>query len=161
MISAVLLVSVALMENRHRQKGWREEETMEDAAARLLAVLEQRVEKRKNSAGEDLGRRQFADQQPTRSLVGLAEKSGRDSERKHGSTALKLPGRQLTPPQGGGIGGDPVAEVGRSNGMGNTGGQADFGISSSLKYKDTTRPALDEALADRPRRYPDAPEDGL
>jgi hypothetical protein len=145
------------MSNR-TQKDWRELESTEDAAARLLAVLEQRVEKRKAAEGLERSA-QFADQQPTRSLVGLAEKCGRDSERKHGSTALKLPGRQSTPPQGGGIGGDPVAEVGISNGIGNAGGQTGFGISSSLKCKDTACPALDEALGDRSRPYSDAPED--
>jgi hypothetical protein len=49
------------MDNRHRQKGWRETESMSDAASRLLRVLDERSKKRKNSAGEDLGRRQIAD----------------------------------------------------------------------------------------------------
>jgi len=39
------------MDSRHRQKGWRDEETMEDAAKRLLAELEQRVEKRRLAGG--------------------------------------------------------------------------------------------------------------
>jgi hypothetical protein len=146
-----------MSDEQRREPNWRETESMEDAARRLWRDWDERKAKK---AAECLDN--SAQIEGSRTPVpACREKSGRDSERKHGSTALKLPGRQLTPPQGGGIGGDPVAEVGRSNGMGNTGGQADFGISSSLKYKDTTRPALDEALADRPRRYPDAPEDGL
>jgi hypothetical protein len=142
---------------QRKDRDWRETESLSDAASRLLRVLDERKAKK---AAEGLERSaQIADQQPTRSLVGLAEKCGRDSERKHGSTALKLPGRQYTPPQGGGIGGDPVAEVGISNGIGNAGGQTGFGISSSLKCKDTACPALDEALGDRSRPYSDAPED--
>jgi hypothetical protein len=146
------------MENRHRRKDWREEESLEDAARRLWRDWDERKAKK---AAECLDN--SAQIQGSRTPVpACREKSGRDSERKQGSTALKLPGRQLTLPQGGGIGGDPVAEVGRSNGIGNTGGQADFGRGSSLKYKDTARPGtLDEALTDRSRRYPDAPEDGL
>jgi hypothetical protein len=146
-----------MSDEQRREPNWRETESLEDAARRLWRDWDERKAKK---AAEGLERSaQFANQQPTRSLVGLAEKCGRDSERQHGSTALKLPGRQSTPPQGGGIGGDPVAEVGRSNGIGNAGGQAVLGISSSLKYKDTASPnALDEALVDRSRRYPDAPE---
>jgi hypothetical protein len=137
--------------------NWRDAESMSDAASRLLRVLDERAKKRKTLAGSDLDAGPDSNQ-PALSRV-RAEKCGRDSERQHGSTALKLPGRQYTPPQGGGIGGDPVAEVGRSNGIGNAGAQAVLGIGSSLKYKDTACPALDEALADRSRRYPDAPED--
>jgi hypothetical protein len=147
---------VAFMSNRPHE-DWRELEDTSDAVRRLTAMIDERNARK---AAEGLKRSaQFADQPPQKSLVGRAEKSGRDSERKHGSTALKLPGRQLTPPQGGGIGGDPVAEVGISNGIGNAGGQTGFGISSSLKCKDTACPALDEALGDRSRPYSDAPED--
>jgi hypothetical protein len=107
---------------RRKDMNWRDAESMSDAASRLLRVLDERAKKRKTLAGSDLDAGPDSNQ-PALSRV-RAEKCGRDSERQHGSTALKLPGRQYTPPQGGGIGGDPVAEVGRSNGIGNAGGRA-------------------------------------
>jgi hypothetical protein len=137
-----------MSDEQRREPNWREYETYEDAARRLIGVMDERAKKRKNSAGEDLGRRQFADQPPQRSLVGRAEKWP-GAERDKGPQRFKAPGQST--PLGGGVGGDPVAKVGRSNGIGNTGGQAGFGISSSLKYKDTARPNSERPslLADR------------
>ncbi|WP_210236321.1 MULTISPECIES: hypothetical protein, partial [unclassified Mesorhizobium] len=99
MISAVLLVSVAHMENRHRQKGWREEETMEDAARRLLQELDERVRRKASERLE--GSEKIADRPWSQ------DENGREASDR-GSGTLKLPG-QLTPTVGGN-GGDPAFE---------------------------------------------------
>ena len=55
------------MENRHRQKGWREEETLEAAARRLLQEWDERIARKK--AAERLeASAQIADQ-PAASLA--------------------------------------------------------------------------------------------
>jgi hypothetical protein len=59
--------------DKRKEPNWREAESMSDAASRLLRVLDERAKKRKNSAGEDLGRRQIADQPPQMSPTGLAD----------------------------------------------------------------------------------------
>jgi hypothetical protein len=144
-----------MQSSERKDRDWRETESMEDAARRLWRDWDERKAKK---AAEGLERSaQFADQQPTRSLVGLADKGGLPERYRRLNALDGSP--QFTAGREDMAGGDPVAEVGRSNGIGNAGGQAGFGISSSLKYKDTACPTLDEALADRSRRYPDAPED--
>lgn len=113
---------------------------MGDAASRLLKVLDERAEKRKNSAGEDLGRRQFADQP-------MAE-SGAEPERRVGCT---LDGSAPTAARGlGGCSG--LEEIGRAGFQPST-------VRFILRCKGTARPTLDEPLlTDRAKRH--APEDG-
>jgi len=96
MISGVLLVSVARMENRHRRKDWRESESIEDAAARLLAVLEQRAKKRRLAGGHE----RPAEIQQSRTYVPAypGENGGQSPSAHKGYEALKSSGRQSTQP---------------------------------------------------------------
>jgi hypothetical protein len=126
-----------------RKPTWRDLESMEEAAARLLAGLDARAEKRRKAAGRLEGPAEITDRplSPDEKADGASNEGLGMLKRRPQFTA----GREEL------AGGDPVAEVGRSNGIGNTGGQAGFGISSSLKYKDTARPNSERPslLADR------------
>jgi hypothetical protein len=96
-----------------RKPTWRDLESMEDAARRLLAELDERVRRK---ASERLECSDKIQETSTRSLV--AGDKGREASAKR-SAALKLPG-QSTAPQGG-QGADPVAlEICKEgNGLGN------------------------------------------
>ena len=91
---------------------------MEDAAARLLAVLEQRAEKRRPAGGHE----RPAEIQQSRTYVpAYPGENGREASAKNGSAALKPPG-QLTPQRE--ECGDHTLEGGNGRGLG--GGQTDF-----------------------------------
>lgn len=134
-----------------KDRNWREAESMEDAARRLLAELDERA-KRKDLAGRVmLEPAQIADQ-PTVSLV-KAEKWPAPSKGVHAQGA----GQHTTQ------GEDCVDHTARKEGTGQRigiGGRADFsgGCFSFRGGKDTARPTLDEPLlAERANRH--APED--
>jgi hypothetical protein len=113
---------VAFMSNRSA-KDWRETESLEDAAARLLAVLEQRVQKRKTLAGGGLGTSQDCS---SRTYVpAYPGESGTEASANADHDALK-PRCQSTQPREDGY--DPVAhhcDEG-SNGLGMGGRKADL-----------------------------------
>lgn len=124
------------------ERDWRELETMEAAASRLLRVLDERAKKRKNSAGGDTEPAKIAETS-ARSLV--AGESGDEPERMRRSAALD--------------GSSPTAAGAWEGSSGMGGGHAGFqGRSFSLRSGCTARPTLDEhPLTDRAITH--APED--
>ncbi|TGR83313.1 hypothetical protein EN866_34250 [Mesorhizobium sp. M2D.F.Ca.ET.223.01.1.1] len=144
MISAVLLVSVAHMENRHRRKDWREEESIEDAARRLLAELDERVRRKASERLE--GSEKIADRPWSQD-----ERGGSESDGVTGSLDRC---RQSTPTVGGN-GGDPALEGVAERGLGC--GQTDFDtVRFSLDGMEAACPARgDFHVAERARHAPE------
>jgi hypothetical protein len=104
--------------------NWRDFESMEDAARRLIGVMDERAKKRRLAGGHE--RPAEIHETSTQSLV-----AGENAEER----SHKGSGRLDAPPQRSAAGGWE-----EDGGIGNTGGQTDFGRGSSLKYKDTARP---------------------
>lgn len=102
-----------------RRKDWREDETLEAAARRLLAEWDERIARKK--AAERLKASEKFSDQPARSLA-MAEKADGASDGVIGS----LKRRPQRTAEGGDFSSERVAqEVGhRGNAMGNCGGRA-------------------------------------
>jgi hypothetical protein len=129
-----------MSDEQRREPRWRDYETFEDAARRLIGVMDERAKKRKTLAGGDLGPAEIADQ-----VMSPPDKRA-DGERLRGSVSLdRRP--QLTSDQG---------EVVRGSGMG--GGQTDFNfVRFSLMSMEAACPARGDFHAAERARH--APED--
>jgi len=147
-----------------RQKGWRELESTEDAARRLLAVLDERSKRETLAGSVRLGPAEIADQpavSPAEAEKGGGQNSGANSV---GSAALKSSGRQSTHAEGRN-GSDHTAKVLRGDGSGleMKGGRATFSGCEPVSFEVSngrTRPITPDFAVgtDRANRY--APEDG-
>jgi hypothetical protein len=65
-----------MSDEQRREPNWRDYETFEDAARRLIGVMDERAKKRKTLAGGDLGAGTNSDQQrwsPTAEKCGSPE----------------------------------------------------------------------------------------
>ncbi|RWO22841.1 hypothetical protein [Mesorhizobium sp.] len=65
MINSVLCCMLGGMEQQRRRKDWRETESLEDAARRLIGVMDERANAKKTLAGGVLGPAEIRDPAPT------------------------------------------------------------------------------------------------
>jgi|SRR6185369_5404319 len=132
--------------------NWRETESMEDAARRLIGVLDERAKKRKHLAGGCMGPAEIADRP-------LSPDENADGASARGSGALKrrpqsTPVREDT--------GDHAAERGGNSSGLEFDGRAEFstlGFVQSFSFQGTARPTPDDFLEEGRSRERHAPED--
>ena len=77
------------MDNRHTRKDWRETESMEDAASRLLRVLDERIARKKAAERLDNCSAQIADRP-------LSPDENAEERSRMGSGRLDAPPQQFT-----------------------------------------------------------------